>query len=268
MNKQIHFLSGLYRSGNTVLSALLNQHPEIYVSPISPLSSLLWANEVTAANDENIKRNDENQTRFHRVQQSYAQTLYADVDKPIILDREKDWGHPANINLAVSYVSEFPKIVITVRDIVDVIGSYIAIHRDLLVREADAFDVFSLQYKDEVEAIADYLMRPNGNIQRTLFSIANALRTQQVSTHLVEYEDLVFMPEKVMSETHAFLGATPFINDFNNIVKIEQDNDVAAGHNADLHVVRKTLSKRQVSYRDVLPKSIVRRYSDMEFWRQ
>ena len=60
--KSIYFLGGLPRSGNTLLSALLNQNPDIYVSPLSPLLNNLLTieknlnfNEVTlSVNFENI----------------------------------------------------------------------------------------------------------------------------------------------------------------------------------------------------------------------
>ena len=39
--KNLLFLSGLPRSGSTLLGSILSQHPEIYVTPTSPLSDLL-----------------------------------------------------------------------------------------------------------------------------------------------------------------------------------------------------------------------------------
>ena len=37
MNKTLHFLSGIPRSGSTVLAAILNQNPETHVSTTSGL---------------------------------------------------------------------------------------------------------------------------------------------------------------------------------------------------------------------------------------
>ena len=37
MKKQLHFLSGIPRSGSTVLAAILNQNPETHVSTTSGL---------------------------------------------------------------------------------------------------------------------------------------------------------------------------------------------------------------------------------------
>ena len=39
--KQVHFLSGLARSGSTLLGSIVSQHPQIHVTPTSPLLDLL-----------------------------------------------------------------------------------------------------------------------------------------------------------------------------------------------------------------------------------
>ena len=42
MQKTFHFMAGIHRSGSTLLSAILNQHPEIYSSPQTELVSMLY----------------------------------------------------------------------------------------------------------------------------------------------------------------------------------------------------------------------------------
>lgn len=268
MIKTFHFLSGLHRSGNTIVSALLNQHPEIYVSPLSNLSSVLWGIESEINYSENALRSDQNKDRCRRVQASIASTMYSDVEKPIVIDREKDWGHPANIDLAINYVNDRPKIIITVRDIIDVLGSYIDINMERQLLEANNHNVYSLQYKDPVEAVAEYAMRPDGKIQRTMFCIANAIRDTRVDVHIVEYEHLLDNPQHVMSSIYEFLNVENFYNNFQNISKLEKDNDLINGNNPNLHEIRKSLSRSNKNYKEILPDIIVKRYSGMEFWRK
>ena len=43
--KTYHFLAGLPRSGSTVLASILNQNPEVYVTPTSPMLDLLVKNQ-------------------------------------------------------------------------------------------------------------------------------------------------------------------------------------------------------------------------------
>ncbi len=52
MNK-LHFISGLPRSGSTLLSAIFNQNPEFHAAMSSPVASLMNATlEMTGAGSE------------------------------------------------------------------------------------------------------------------------------------------------------------------------------------------------------------------------
>ena len=63
MNKTYHFLAGLPRSGNTLLSAILNQNPDIYSTPLSPLPTFMWDFANSANNSEQVNRNVENKIK-------------------------------------------------------------------------------------------------------------------------------------------------------------------------------------------------------------
>ena len=45
MNHEFFFYSGLPRSGGTMLASVMNQHPDLYVSPLSPTVELLYYTE-------------------------------------------------------------------------------------------------------------------------------------------------------------------------------------------------------------------------------
>ena len=57
--------------------------------------------------------------------QVFFDTFYKSVDKPVIIDREKDWGTPGNLDVIKAFVTPTPKIIITVRDILEIIGDYV-----------------------------------------------------------------------------------------------------------------------------------------------
>ena len=58
MNKTLHFLSGLPRSGSTVLAAILNQNPEVQVSTTSGLVHALTGLAETWHREPMLKDND------------------------------------------------------------------------------------------------------------------------------------------------------------------------------------------------------------------
>lgn len=268
MDKTYHFLAGLPRSGNTLLSAILNQNPDIYSTPLSPLSSLIWDYAKSCNNIQQVSRNKENKTRAEFLLFSFFDTFYKDVDKPVIIEREKDWGTPANLNIIKMFVTPTPKIIITVRDILEIIASFITLDNGYLKNSANNSDTYITNYRSTKDNIAEYLMQPNGDIDKALLSLASAFYPENKGMfHIVEYNDLVAKPEETMSGIYKFLELPDYEHDFKNIKKIESDNDVVLGLPENLHNVKKSLSNSSTST-DILSDYIKHKYSNMEFWRE
>ena len=268
MDKTYYFLAGLPRSGNTLLSAILNQNPDIYSSPLSPLPTLMWDYERSLDYMEQVNRNEENESRAKELLSSFFDTFYKGISKPIVIDREKDWGTPANLNLIKNYVTPTPKIIITVRDILEIIASFVAMDADYIKENVANNGSFINNYRSYEDSIAEYLMNPNGDIDKALLSIASAFYPENKGMfHIVEYNDLVLKPEETMSGIYKFLELPDYKHDFSNIEKVESDNDAVLGLPKDLHSIRKSLSNSSTST-DILSDYIKHKYSNMEFWRK
>jgi sulfotransferase len=268
MNKTYHFLSGLPRSGNTLLSAILNQNPNIYSSPLSPLPDLMWDHINSCSSMEPINRNEKNQERANELLSSFFDKFYEDIDRPVIIDREKSWGTPANLDLIKKIVTPTPKIIITVRDILEIIASFVSMDADYLKNNTDNSGAFINNYRSSKDAVSEFLMKPNGDIDKAMLSLASAFYPENKGIfHIVEYNDLVLKPEETMSGIYKFLELPNYEHNFSNIKKVELDNDVDLGYPENLHGVRKFLSKSKTST-DILSDYIKHKYSNMEFWRE
>ena len=268
MEKTVHFLGGLPRSGNTLLSALLNQNPSIYSTPLSPLPSLMWDYYNSCASMEHINRNKENENRAVKVLSSLCKDFYKDVDKPIIIDREKDWGTPSNLDLIKKFITPEPKIIVTVRDILEIIASFVSMDADYLKNNTINSNAFINNYRSPQDSIVEYLMRSNGEIDKSLLSISSAFYPENKGIfHIVEYNDLVLKPEETMSGIYKFLGLNDYKHNFNKIKKVESDNDMAVGLPKNLHGIRKSISRSSTST-EILSDYIKHKYSNMEFWRE
>jgi sulfotransferase len=267
MDRTYHFLAGLPRSGNTLLSAILNQNPDIYSTPLSPLPTLMWNFFDDCDHIEHVNRNKENEIRAQELLLSFFDTFYKDVDKPVIIDREKDWGTPANLDLIKRFVTPTPKIIITVRDILEIIASFVAMDANYLKSNTENSNFYINNYRSPKDSIVEYLMRPNGDIDKSLLSLAPAFFPENKGMfHIVEYNDLILKPEETMTGIYAFLELPDYKHDFKKIKKVESDNDSALGLPKDLHDIKKSLSKSKTST-DILSEYIKHKYSNMEFWR-
>jgi sulfotransferase len=267
MNKTYHFLAGLPRSGNTLLSAILNQNPDIYSTPLSPLPGFMWDFANSAGDMEQINRNTENQIKAEIFLSSFMDNYYKEVEKPVVIDREKAWGTPANLNIIKQYITPTPKIIFTVRDILEIVASFIKMDADYLKRDAYNSGYYMANYRSEKDLVAESVMRPNGDIDKGLLSLASAFYPENKGMfHIVEYNDLVFNPEDTMAGIYNFLDMPNYEHNFKKIQKVETDNDEILGLPKDLHDIRKSLSNSSTSI-DILSDYIKHKYSNMEFWR-
>jgi sulfotransferase len=266
MNKTYHFLSGLPRSGNTLLSAILNQNPQIYSSPISPLCDMMF-NLEKQLNSESGIRNYENKKRIINSLLEMPNLFYKDINKPIVIDREKVWGTPDNLSIIRQYINPNPKIIFTVRSVPEILASFINLNPRYLTNEAFNVGLYSANYLTKKDLLCEYLMLPNGDIAKALFALASAFMPEnQGIFHIVEYDDLVTKPEETMTNIYSFLELEDYKHDFSNIVKNEVDNDEAYGLPSNLHTITNSLVK-SVTDTNVLSEYIRHKYDKAEFWR-
>lgn len=259
MGKKLYFLAGMHRSGNTLLSSILNQHPDIYSSPIGPLCEYMWLVHNSTHESAMINIYDYRKKQLiSKMHESY----YFDIDKPVVIDRDKNWGHPENLKMLKKYISEQPKIIYTVRPIAEVLASTIVIQKDIIAMEL-AIDGWKfnndLSYNDNV---CEYLMNPNHQLMRTLeglYSIKN--KDNSGIFHVVEYKDMISAPQETMNKIYEFLSLDKFNNDFNNIKKIEEYDELAGGLVEDMHVIRPTISKSNIVVDDYVSQYIKDKYS-------
>lgn len=267
--KTYYFLAGLPRSGNTVLSSLLNQNPKIYSSPLSPVCGYMWDLHKSLDNRETNFRNDftlNNISIISKIMDSF----YYNVDKPIVFDREKSWGTTGNLEIIKKYITPNPKIIFTVRPILEILASFISlIPGNSLSYIDEDMATNNWWYKDYLsrnENRCDYLMRPYGMIDQVMvsFNEIHKLGNENIF-HLVEYNNLINNPAKVMNGIYEFLDIKSYEHDFNNIIKLEEDKDSLVGMPKDMHIVRKQLSKVSLPIERILSEYTINKYSGITF---
>lgn len=268
MKKKFFFFSGLPRSGSTVLASILNQHPELYVTPLSPTVELLYYTEKYfeefsegyAAYPEPLGK--------RAVLENITPNYYSHIKKPYIMDNNRAW--PNNIEYIQRYIDPDPKIVCVVRDIPSILASFI----DLINRSGDSGDNFIDRWllangmELNISNRCYYLMQPIGIVNQSLWSMHQAyVKGYQHRIHLVEYDNLSSDPVGVLNKIIEFLGIKTFNFDFNNIINITPVDD-ATYNLKGMHDVRKCLGDRGLDPVKILGSDLVETYSNLEFWRQ
>lgn len=269
--KQFYFLSGLPRSGSTLLSSILNQNPQVYSGPNSPMCGMTVKLEQSILASEQYNAFPKPHV-LPPVICGVLENYYSDINKPIIFDKSRSWPNQENFATLLRNLPYDPKVILTVRSINEILASFIyMIHQNpqspsFIDREIEANQEF-YYYRHPDEIRCDHLMRPKGLIDECLYGIAYSLLEENKKYfHIVEYDDLINCPQETMNKIYEFLGEENFNHDFNNIINIAPEDDRVYGLEG-LHDVRSSIEHRRINIAEYLSPYILNKYSGLEFWR-
>lgn len=267
-----HFLSGLPRSGSTLLSSILNQNPEIYSGPNSPMCGMMFNLERSILASEQYNAYPKPEVLPATIM-GVLSSYYSDKLEPIIFDKSREWSIQEHFNVLLRNMNENPKVILTVRNITDILASFIyMIHQNpgtpsFIDNEIQARQEFNF-YRPIDDIRCDHLMRPKGLIDNALYGIAFAmLEENREYFHIVEYEDLANNTHQTVKGIYEFLGLDAYNHDYSNIVNIAPEDDRVYGLKG-LHDVRPEISRRQINKEEVLSPYVLNKYSGLEFWRE
>ena len=272
MNHTYFFMGGLSRSGSTLLSAILNQNPDIYVSENSPICDLTY--KLNLLFDHNPQYNAApNEERRVNVLRSLIDNYYYDIERPIIIDKFRSWGTPYNMSMIQSLYTKNVKIICSVRNILEILSSFITLldnnkdnisFVDRIIKDKDLYD----PKKDLNDIRCDVLMNMDGGIEHQLYAIRESLQSDNKKFfHLVKYDDLVCNTENEIEKIYNFLEIDTFKHNYNHINYASVSRDTEYFGVPDLHKVRQKISKTSKDPKKVLSKSIIKKYSNKEFWK-
>jgi sulfotransferase len=265
MTKTYHFMAGMPRSGSTVLSAILNQNPEVYASAQTDLIGLLYKLESEIPSFESYKAGLLHQG-FASVMHNMADTFYSHIDKPVIIDKNRGWGTPYNWDNLSPYVSAEGKVILTMRPILEVLASFVKVSRaSQKITNHQQYlnpNLWVSNYRNQTDAIVDNLMMSNGEIDRAIFSIANLIKNHRDKVYVVWFDDLLDSPQQTMDSIYGFLGLDRFQHNFNNIKAADNHDDLAGYGILGLHNVNKKLARPKTDPSELLTDYVIQKYGN------
>ena len=249
MNKTLHFLSGVPRSGSTVLAAILNQNPLTYASTTSGLVNALDGLANTWHSAGLLNKNDPTRTKLAQTMRGMIDAFYEHTDKPIIIDKSRGWAISQIMGAMTQVLNHTPKIIATVRSVPDCAASFVRIEKP--------------ENLDEFMA-SDQLM---DHLRAAYISLQEGYNYAPENFLFVEYEDLISNPKAQLERIHAFLDLPEFEYDFNNIdgSSVAEDDEQLHG-TAGMHDVKPVLeAQHKEDPRDLL-KHHYTNFCQPEFW--
>jgi sulfotransferase len=263
MTKTFHFMAGLPRSGSTVLSAILNQNPEIYSSPQTDLLGVLYNLEREIPNYESYKAGLLHEG-FRSVLYKVADNFYSHINKPVVIDKNRGWGTPYNMDNLRLYVNPNGKFILTLRPILEILASYVKVlnasEKATGIAQFHKPESWVSIYRSQTDAQIENIMAPYSDIDRSLYSISNLLKNYGDQVYVVWYNDLLDAPQKTMDGITDFLEIKRFDYNFDRIEQVDKHDDISGYGIKGLHDTKKKLTASGIKPEDYLSPYIIDKY--------
>ena len=258
MRLSIHFISGLPRSGSTLLAAILRQNPRFQAGMSGPLSGMMGAllENMSARNEFSIFLDDNKRKRIiHSIFNEY----YAESTAEVVFDTSRGWCAcmPAIADL-------FPKakVIACVRDMPWVIDS---IERIIQKNIYSPSSIFGYTPGGTVYTRANSVAGAGGLVGYAYDALKQACYgAQSDRLLLVQYESLTSNPVETIKTIYKFIDEPWFEHDFDNVEYELDEFDLRAG-TPGLHRVNKKV--QYIPRATLLPPDLFQRFSHDAFWR-
>jgi sulfotransferase len=253
----IYFLSGLPRSGSTLLGSILNQNPEVYVSPTSPLLDLLcFQNEALNKVKAQYTFQD---IQAEAIYKTMPKAYYQHITKPHIIDKHRAWAR--NIHPAKIHISADPKVICTYRPIAEVVTSFIK----LVEKDPDNFiDNALMQKRIPINNQTRAKELWDGYINDPWESLQIGLKNFKNHLLFVAYDDIINKPQDTLNNIYDFLQLNQYTHTFDGINNTCAESKDQAWGLKDLHVIRSKLEKTSNDPMEVIGKELCRYFSEFD----
>ncbi|WP_308911514.1 sulfotransferase family protein [Pseudokordiimonas caeni] len=260
-SQKLHFISGLPRSGSTLLSALLRQNPRFHASMSSALAPLVSANLNIMGSGTEVSLLLEESQRPAILKAVVAAFCRTTTDREIFFDTNRQWT--ARMPLLADMFPD-AKVIACVRDVPWVMDSLERMFRKDPYENTRMFG--NDGERTTVYSRTEALARHNRLVGLAWTSLKEAFYGEHSKRLLiVDYEILSRAPEKTLKLVYQFLGEDWYKDhDFDKVTYDAPRFDEALGMKG-LHTVRPKVEFK--ARKTILPPDLFRKFEGMDFWK-
>ena len=225
METDITFLSGLPRTGSTLLTSILSQNPTLHTEGNSALCQLMWDMQMSCEQTEQMLNRPDFKEKFI----SKLPGIFYEGATGSIIDKCRSWTLPANLDLIHNYITKTPKIIVMTRPVIEIVKSL----------------VFIRQINGWTDPEAGLLDEGSEPIMRSLDGVNHAKEINTGQFLFVEYQDLLDKTDTTLETIYEFCGWDKFKHNLNDIKNLTPEKDDAMNL-VGLHDIRPDISKRDI----------------------
>ncbi len=226
LDNQIIYITGLPRSGSTLLCQLLAHHPDIYCPGYSsPLCQTLTGLRYSLSDNDFLLAQmdpdfDRTYKRLFNAYRGFINGWFAETEQHWVIDKNRGWLQHLEM---VNHLDPNFKMAICIRELGQIYGSIEAQHQRTLL----------LDFPDHLANLSRYgraesLFGSSGVVGAPLRSIESLQDIDsQLQQHLfyIIFEDLLSEPQRVMQSLMQWLGQPSIEWDFQNLTVRPHESD-------------------------------------------
>lgn len=254
--KKFHFISGLPRSGSTLLTSILLQNPRFHSSITDSLASFVKGMLDTVGTEPGMKSEIPVERRINTIKGMFD-GFYSHIETPVIFNTNRGWTYLTPI---INEIYPDSKLILCVRDINWVLDSLERAHR----KEPFSYNTVSGSIGKSVYQRVENYMNETGIVGFPYIGIKQAITSDEKNKLiLIEYDHLCKNPENILRSIYKFIEEPYYDHDFENVERSWGEYDSEIGIN--LHETRKKVEF--IPRSTIIPPDILQKYMNMEVWR-
>lgn len=255
--EKIYFISGLPRSGSTLLGSILRQNPAVAAGMSSPVYGLVSGllPRLSAANEFNVFIDDAARLRLLR---GLFRNFYIGVGSKVVFDTSRHWT--AKLPLLLQLFPE-TRLICCVRPIPEIVQSFETL---FAARAVEVSRLVNFEPETNVYTRSDHLMTTSGVVGFALNALKEAFYGPWSDRlMLISYANLCRRPDEVMAGVYDFLQMERFAHDFGDVAFDAEAYDRAMGL-PGLHRIRPAVKAEAKALS--LPPDLITRLAGPYFW--
>ena len=260
--KKIFFISGMPRSGSTLLCNILNQNPDIYASPTSGLIEILFMirNKWDSFIEMKAQPEETSELQKKNILRPLLSNAYSHRKEDIIFDKSRGWL--SHIEM-LDWLYDDVKVLVPVRNIVDILASFEKLWRNSSKHNQAQFEKDNYIKFQTVAGRCEVWSSETQPVGLAFNRIKDALlRGHRDKMLFIRYERLTQYPDVLLSNVYDFLELPFYEHDFDNVEQTTVENDRV--HGMDLHTIRPKVEPNSNWY-EVLGDAGLK-YKGQELW--
>lgn len=234
MYKTFFFLTGLPRSGSTLLCNILAQNQRYHCTHTSGCLDLLFLirNQWHQIVEHKAHPNDE---ALKEVLKSTLHAYYKHVNKDVIFEKSRNWMQ--YVSFIEGVLGHKAKMIVMNRSIPDILASIEKLHQKTsAVRQPPGEAEHFLQMQT-LAGRCEVWMSMTSFLGLAYSRFVDAIRAYPDRLHIVNFDELTSHPKETVGKIYDFLGEKRFTHDFNHVEQVTHEDDSLYGF-VGLHDIR------------------------------